>query len=232
MLASIGFLGVVGAEGPSLSIKEKEKIMAAQAEVTENYRSASSAVEAVEEFGSPLLDILSEEGLLETSSIGDLNIESSWNPDARSVRDGGATVDGLTQSGVHTAHIQITRSTDQHTLGIFVQPQLERAYAHLKKDVWPDDRVAVIRPVEGADEETVEGGVSSGKTIETQSGNIGTMDFCQQETVCMVSCCTWQCDSAKTYEVTCCVEAPCTTGNSNGCCIMRNADYNDCSDYC
>jgi hypothetical protein len=127
----LSVLGLSGMASGTGSRSQKARMLEQQKTAMKPYREVSTARAAVERHGSTLLEILAEEDLLESADVDSLGLEEMWDPDMRVLTPNSATVDGITEKGIPTAHIQIAKQTEDYRLEIFVQPQLKRTYAHL-----------------------------------------------------------------------------------------------------
>lgn len=159
-------------------------------ETKQQYSSVSAAKTAFKKHGSTILETLGEESLIESDNINDLNLAERWIPETDNLQPSNATVDGILAQGTATAHIQVLLQKQEYSLSIFVQPQLERAFAHLNETDTLDNKTILIRDVDKSVNTKSTASLSiDDNIITTESGKIGTRDFCSTSTYCLAGIC-------------------------------------------
>lgn len=207
--ASSAGLGTVVASEPG-SAKSTDRRSAVNALLAEQ-RSKSirdrfdveSVRETIDERASSVLQELAKRDLIAEPSVSALDIDAISPPEVLAEKGHGANVSAIEVDGELTPHVYAVKRTNTHRIGVFVQPEAERAYA-------------IVKPSDDNPDFVVDG---SSDDVETQS-------ICETEMYCSGCCCdhgSCGCYTNHVYERECCKESDgsttCYDGErTGGCC--------------
>lgn len=182
--------------------------LAEERRILKKYDTPEKARDAVQKHGSELVGVLAEEGLLNSSSVIDLNIPSLWNPAEFATSEEGAKVSGATVAGTPTAHIQVAKQIASRRVILIVQPEISRSYAIIKS--------------QGSDSQLV----------TAANGSIEPVDYCVADDHCVANYCSSNplVDDFTYREVYCCQSSPCYFGEDIGCCTSSTSS--SCYSFC
>lgn len=199
---------LAGAQSSSEEVPVEEDRLAEQRRVLKKYDSPQKAREAITNHGSKTVAALAKEGLLDSGSVADLNVESLWNPAEFATSEEGVKVSGATVAGTPTAHIQVAKQTTTHRVVLIVQPEVDRSYAIIKDQN------------------------SDSQLVTATNSGVEPVDYCVANNHCVADFCSSNplVDNFTYREVYCCQNNPCYFGEDLGCCVRSTES--DCGSFC
>ncbi|WP_049972151.1 hypothetical protein [Haladaptatus cibarius] len=163
---AVGGAGVGSAQSGRKVAKDEVQTLKAR------YTSATLR-STVEERTRDVITQLAEAGYISTASVDEFDLGEAPEGARLSARDEeeGTGVTAFRKDGKTTAHIMISKDTDDYGIGLYVQPQLDRSYAVVYSKA--DETQTVVDPT---------------KDVSTQGEVV-----CWTETSCTNDECDWFC---------------------------------------
>lgn len=166
----------------------------------EGFTTSKEIRTAVNKHASQVLAALAKRSYLRSDSLADLNIEAPSAVAEYQNANNAVNVTAFKKDDTYTAHIAIKKDTTDHVVMIYVQPQLNRAYALV---------------------ESKDGGEF--KTIDPTKDDVTIQECWDNGTTCPAGCCKYplNCSDNKSYTERCCFSGgnvECYNYDPSGCC--------------
>lgn len=221
VLKSVGIAsGTVFGLGNASAVPTDEDINAGRHSIERRYFDQRAREAAVQAYADDLLEELTDRGILSSSSVSDLPLGNFTEKETlikstETERKVGVT--SVQKEGTRTVLLMISENTSTHTLGIYVQPEVGKSYAHVKE--------------KHTDEPTFSISTSRPTT------KLEPTDHCSDETVCDEgNICNGECHDSCTDYMYYWIEYyncySCGTEFHDCCCELEGRDCNDSDCYC
>lgn len=113
--------------------KKATPVQAKLSRVEDKYRSVNTIRHATEEHAKQVLNELSERNLITKPEISELKLNEIWEEKTLvkpSEKEEGVAVTALVKDrNRYTSHLMISKNTESHRIGIYLQPEVEQSYA-------------------------------------------------------------------------------------------------------
>lgn len=100
--------------------------------VVDTYKSQEAVEQAFRSFGKELLQELSDQGFLQSSSVADLGIDNKEFEEFSSDTRENIVVSAIDHGGKPSGWIRVNKITEEYRIGLIVEPDTGRSYAEVK----------------------------------------------------------------------------------------------------
>lgn len=194
-------VGTASAQSASISEFQSEEREELEAEYT-----PERSRKAVAQYANEVARQLADHGYVDRPTVNAFDLDTFYENetllDPEDEREGMA-VTTIKEDGELTAHVMVSKTTDSHGIGLYVQPQLDRAYA-------------LVEALDGSESDVLtaaEEGAFAQDEVSTSSHSGCELGHC---------CYHWQCSDDG------CAQEPCSPDDS-ACTIYT---YNEKKKYC